>query len=114
MNLRELVSMSDFKKFYFIVGADNIKRHNIETIEVKLNLEKGNYGINYFNFFEDLIKTTKYGYKYYDLGLCLTTETNARITAKFIDLSKAFKIVRLEHENDALYIHLEIKNIGGK
>ena len=52
MNLRELVSMSDFKKFYFIVGADNIKRHNIETIEVKLNLEKGNYGINYFNFFE--------------------------------------------------------------
>lgn len=110
MKLSDLVRLSDFEHYHFIVDSDEIKRANIHTLTASYSTKTGTYELT-FDFDNSIINSNGLDFHYYDLGRCTqgTSLKNAQTLGAWIDKTKAFKILKLEHTNDTLYVHLKLK-----
>lgn len=100
MKLTELVKLTDFKKYYFVIDAYHIKARNINRIDVSLKNGGTYFELNDYCLMDD---------RTYDLGKALFCGTCADWVAYVIDKSKLFVIDYIEHDGDIAYIHLYLK-----
>ena len=103
INLRKFVENSNFEHYYFITDAKYFKEGTVIETEYKGDVVK-----LYFNQPDE----SKDGYKYYDLGKCITLNRYyVQIIASWIEHFKIFAFDNLEvdFETKTAYIHLRKK-----
>ena len=104
MKAKELVNMSNFKHYRFVIFDKDV---NTDVIELKNN--KGTGKLHLYKT-DDLPNHYDLGYSYkVDCGVC-NYKVSANKVAEFIDYWKVFKISQLEYcqEKETLFIHLKV------
>ena len=125
MLARELVKISNFRHYYFILNKDYIKPENLtytETKEIAFDYKlKTGKGCGLLSL-EENTKNADVDYnRFYDIGYSLQRiaicKLNAENVAKYVDTlcyadtkTKIFKIVRLEQYEGIAFIHLRMNN----
>ena len=106
ISLHDLVTHSDYKKYYFIIDAKEVERGVRLSYDIKFSRQVT--GTFTFEFCKPSV--TELGWEYYDLGRCcnLVTKTANNI-AWYIEKTKAFAFKAMQHDGDTLYIYLTIK-----
>lgn len=117
MQARELIKISNFKHYYFIINKDYVKNNQID-FEFKLTSIKGT-GQGKLILSSDTKNSDIDESRFYDIGYSFqkiaTCKLNCENVAKYVDTitykntkTKVFKIHRLENYDGILYIHLLI------
>lgn len=121
MQARELVKISNFKHYYFIISKDWVQDKYLthpETKEIAFDykLKKGK-GCGLLQFLSNEKNADVDGERFYDVGYSFQQIALSKLccedVAKYIDLityadtkTKIFKIKRLENCDGILYVHL--------
>ena len=115
----ELVKISNFNHYYFIISKDYVKQDEIEFEE---KLQKG-VGCGTLYFYVNQKNADIDANRFYDIGYSFQQMANCNLNANFVakhidkmcyagTKTKIFKIRRLEQYNGIAYIHLILNKVG--